>query len=147
MLTTLSSGADVASSGAGFTIPDGMYPAEKVSPPSEGRVSPTVSDRVNILGVGAAPQDLNDAVATLERWRAERRPDYVCVLSVHGLVAAQAIRRSGMPSTIAAWLSKPACRSCGGHVSRVSLRLVVSVAPICSMPRAPSFTGTPTKRP
>ena len=56
MLTTLSSGADVASSGAEFTIPDGMYPAEKVSPPSEGRVSPTVSDRVNILGVGATPR-------------------------------------------------------------------------------------------
>ena len=59
MLTTLSSGADAASSGAGFTIPDGMYGAEQVSSPSEGHASPAVSDRVNILGVGATPQDLN----------------------------------------------------------------------------------------
>jgi N-acetylglucosaminyldiphosphoundecaprenol N-acetyl-beta-D-mannosaminyltransferase len=48
-----------------------------------------VSDRVNILGVGAMPLDLNRAVATLERWRAERRQEYVCVVSVHGLVVAQ----------------------------------------------------------
>ena len=89
MLTTLSSGADAASSGTGFTIPDGVYGAEQVSPPSERRASPAASDRVNILGVGATPQDLNGAVATLERWRAERRTEYVCVVSVHGLVAAQ----------------------------------------------------------
>jgi N-acetylglucosaminyldiphosphoundecaprenol N-acetyl-beta-D-mannosaminyltransferase len=48
-----------------------------------------MSDRVNILGVGATPQDLNCAVATLDRWRAERRQEYVCVVSVHGLVVAQ----------------------------------------------------------
>jgi N-acetylglucosaminyldiphosphoundecaprenol N-acetyl-beta-D-mannosaminyltransferase len=89
MLTTLSPGAGLASSGAEFTIPDGVYGAEQVSLPSEGRASPTVSDRVNILGVGATPQDVNTAVATLERWRAERRQEYVCVVSVHGLVVAQ----------------------------------------------------------
>ena len=89
MLTTLSSGADAASSGVGFTIPDGMYPAEKVSPAREGRASPAASDRVNILGVSATAQDLDTAVATLERWRAERRSEYVCVVSVRGLVAAQ----------------------------------------------------------
>lgn len=88
MLTTLSPGADSASS-TGFTIPNGVYGAEQVSPPSERRASPAVSDRVNILGVGATPQDLNTAVATLERWRAERRTEYVCVVSVHGLVVAQ----------------------------------------------------------
>src|SRR5271165_7401304 len=61
------------------------------------------SDRVNILGVGAMPLDLGKAVATLERWRVERRRDYVCVVSVHGLVTAQrnpeickALNRSGM---------------------------------------------------
>src|SRR6478736_1832810 len=89
MLTTLSPGAGTASSGTGFTIPDGVYGAEQVPPRSEGRVSPPVSDRVNIVGVGATPQDLNTAVATLERWRAEGRQEYVCVVSVHGLVVAQ----------------------------------------------------------
>ena len=89
MLTTLSPGADAALSGTEFTMPDGVCGAELVSPPSEGRTSPAVSDRVNILGVGATPQDLNTAVATLERWRAEQRQEYVCVVSVHGLVVAQ----------------------------------------------------------
>jgi N-acetylglucosaminyldiphosphoundecaprenol N-acetyl-beta-D-mannosaminyltransferase len=52
-------------------------------------VRPAVGDRVNILGVGATPLDLNRAVATLERWRVEGRREYVCVVSVHGLVVAQ----------------------------------------------------------
>src|SRR6476661_284703 len=89
MLTTPSLSAGSASPGTGFTSSDGVYGAEQVSPPSEGRASPAVSDRVNILGVGATPQDLNTAVATLERWRAERRREYVCVVSVHGLMVAQ----------------------------------------------------------
>jgi N-acetylglucosaminyldiphosphoundecaprenol N-acetyl-beta-D-mannosaminyltransferase len=89
MLTTLSPSAGTAASGTEFTIPDGVCGAEQVSSPSEGRASPAVTDRVNIRGVGATPQDLNTAVATLERWRAERRQEYVCVVSVHGLVMAQ----------------------------------------------------------
>ena len=90
MLTrgTLTPGA-VTPSGANFTIPDGAYGAEQVSLRSEGRTFPALSDRVNILGVGATPQDLNSAVTTLDRWRAERRQEYVCVVSVHGLVVAQ----------------------------------------------------------
>jgi len=56
---------------------------------AESRAPPAVSDRVNILGVGITPLDLKRAVATLERWRAERRQEYVCVVSVHGLVVAQ----------------------------------------------------------
>jgi N-acetylglucosaminyldiphosphoundecaprenol N-acetyl-beta-D-mannosaminyltransferase len=76
-------------SGADFTIPDGAYGAEQVSSRSEGRTLPALSDRVNILGVGATPQDLNSAVTTLDQWRAERRQEYVCVVSVHGLVVAQ----------------------------------------------------------
>jgi N-acetylglucosaminyldiphosphoundecaprenol N-acetyl-beta-D-mannosaminyltransferase len=47
------------------------------------------SDRVNILGVGATPLDLDKAVAMLEQWRIERRREYVCLISVHGLVVAQ----------------------------------------------------------
>jgi N-acetylglucosaminyldiphosphoundecaprenol N-acetyl-beta-D-mannosaminyltransferase len=91
MLTrgTLSPGATTPSS-ANFTIPDGAYGAEpQVSSRSEGPTLPALSDRVNILGVGATPRDLNSAVATLDRWRAERRQEYVCVVSVHGLVVAQ----------------------------------------------------------
>src|ERR1700754_4202779 len=50
---------------------------------AESRAPPAVSDRVDILGVGITPLDLKRAVATLERWRAERRQEYVCVVSVH----------------------------------------------------------------
>ena len=50
---------------------------------------PTERDRVNILGVGAMPLDLGTAVAMLEQWRAEGRREYVCLISVHGLVMAQ----------------------------------------------------------
>jgi N-acetylglucosaminyldiphosphoundecaprenol N-acetyl-beta-D-mannosaminyltransferase len=91
MLTSgpLSQSQAAAPSGADFTVPDGVYGAEQVSSRSEGRALPAVSDRVNILGVGATPQDLNSAVTTLDRWRAERRQEYVCVVSVHGLVVAQ----------------------------------------------------------
>ena len=56
---------------------------------AESRAPPAVSDRVDILGVGITPLDLKRAVATLERWRAERRQEYVCVVSVHGLLVAQ----------------------------------------------------------
>ena len=49
----------------------------------------TASDRVNILGVGAMPLELGKAVAMLEQWRIERRREYVCLISVHGLVVAQ----------------------------------------------------------
>ncbi len=91
MLTsgTLSRGAAATPSGVEFTIPEGAYGAERVSSGNEGRAFPAVGDRVNILGVGATPQDLNSAVATLDRWRTERRREYVCVVSVHGLVVAQ----------------------------------------------------------
>jgi len=49
----------------------------------------TTSERVNILGVGAMPLDLSKAVTALERWRVEGRREYVCLISVHGLVVAQ----------------------------------------------------------
>ena len=73
-----------------FAVPNGAYGAEQqVCSRGESRALAAVSDRVNILGVGAMPLDLTRAVATLERWRAERRQEYVCVVSVHGLVVAQ----------------------------------------------------------
>ena len=50
---------------------------------------PPAGDKVNILGVGAMPLDLDKAVAMLEQWRIERRREYVCLISVHGLVVAQ----------------------------------------------------------
>ena len=59
--------------------------------------------RVNILGVGITPVNLTQAVATLEKWRQERRRDYVCCTSVHGLVEGQrdpevrcALNRAGL---------------------------------------------------
>ena len=45
--------------------------------------------RVNILGIGAMPMVLPQAVATLEGWREQGRRDYVCCICVHGLVSAQ----------------------------------------------------------
>jgi N-acetylglucosaminyldiphosphoundecaprenol N-acetyl-beta-D-mannosaminyltransferase len=60
-------------------------------------------DRVNIVGVGVMPLDLAQAVDTLDKWREEGRRDYVCCVSVHGLVTAQrdpairdAINRCGL---------------------------------------------------
>ena len=52
-----------APSGADFKVPDGEYGAEpQVCSRGESRALPAMSDRVNILGVGATPQDLNSAV-------------------------------------------------------------------------------------
>jgi N-acetylglucosaminyldiphosphoundecaprenol N-acetyl-beta-D-mannosaminyltransferase len=59
--------------------------------------------RVNMLGVGVTGISLPEAIATLEKWREERRRDYVCCVTVHGLVMAQrnpvirsALNRAGM---------------------------------------------------
>ena len=135
MLTsgTMPRDAVAATSDADITVSDGTCRAPQGSSRSEGRSSPAMSDRVNILGVGATPQDLKRAVATLDRWRAERRQEYVCVVSVHGLVVAQhdpAIRHAlnhcgmatedGMPLV---WWSR---------LAGASLRRAASVAPICS---------------
>jgi N-acetylglucosaminyldiphosphoundecaprenol N-acetyl-beta-D-mannosaminyltransferase len=45
--------------------------------------------RVNILGVGVNPVNLQEATQLLERWREIGRREYVCCTSVHGLVQAQ----------------------------------------------------------
>lgn len=69
------------------------------------RSSPSMAtgQRVNILGVGVNALDLDRAAATLDTWREEQRRDYVCVVSVHGLVVSQrdavirgALNRCGM---------------------------------------------------
>jgi N-acetylglucosaminyldiphosphoundecaprenol N-acetyl-beta-D-mannosaminyltransferase len=48
-----------------------------------------IPERVNIIGVGVMPLDLPQVVETIERWREEGKRDYVCCVSVHGLVTAQ----------------------------------------------------------
>lgn len=65
--------------------------------------APNILPRVNILGVGITPLNLMQAVEILEKWRAEERREYVCCVSVHGLVEAQrdpevrsALNRSGL---------------------------------------------------
>lgn len=77
--------------------------AEVVVERSAVSAPPAAIERVNILGVGAMPLDLAKAAETLERWRTERQREYVCLISVHGLVVAQrdpairnALNRSGM---------------------------------------------------
>ena len=51
--------------------------------------SQRTAPRVDILGVGITPVDLRQAVETLEKWRDEKRREYVCCTSVHGIVEAQ----------------------------------------------------------
>ena len=88
------------------------------------------NQRVNILGVGAMPMDLPGAVATLERWRAEKRRDYVCLISVHGLVVAQrdpVIRESLNRSGLAAEDGMPF--GLGGLAFQVSREPVACVGP------------------
>jgi N-acetylglucosaminyldiphosphoundecaprenol N-acetyl-beta-D-mannosaminyltransferase len=70
---------------------------------AQGRVQNNDPPKLNILGVGVVPTTLSAAMATLERWRQEGRRDYVCCVSVHGLVIAQrdrevrqALNRSGL---------------------------------------------------
>ncbi|PWC53002.1 glycosyl transferase [Azospirillum sp. TSO22-1] len=77
--------------------------------------------RVDILGVRVWAQRLDQAVATLGGWIAERRQGYVCVTGVHGVIeshrdpalkaihnAAGMVTTDGMPLV---WL----CRRAGHH--------------------------------
>ena len=76
--------------GGEFTTPYGASGVERpVSENGALSTQPTANGRVNILGVGAMPLDLGKAAAMLEQWRIERRREYVCLISVHGLVVAQ----------------------------------------------------------
>jgi N-acetylglucosaminyldiphosphoundecaprenol N-acetyl-beta-D-mannosaminyltransferase len=51
--------------------------------------APVAGQRADVLGVRVAATDLAQAVATLDTWRQEGRRDYVCCVSVHGVVVAQ----------------------------------------------------------
>jgi N-acetylglucosaminyldiphosphoundecaprenol N-acetyl-beta-D-mannosaminyltransferase len=78
--------------------------SQSVSVCLDGLTPEQIRDRrTNILGVGVTATNLSQTVATLERWREEGRRDYVCFVSVHGVVTAQrdptirsALNRSGL---------------------------------------------------
>src|SRR5258708_22081646 len=87
---------------------------------------PIRDDRVDILGVGVSPINLEDAIATIERWVGERSRNYVCITGVHGVMESrrdQRLRRihndagmvtpDGMPLV---WLSRFLGKS---HTDRV----------------------------
>ena len=87
---------------------------------------PIHDDRVDILGVGVSPINVDDAIATIERWIGERSRNYVCITGVHGLMESrrdQRLRRvhneagmvtpDGMPLV---WLLRLLSR---GNVDRV----------------------------
>jgi N-acetylglucosaminyldiphosphoundecaprenol N-acetyl-beta-D-mannosaminyltransferase len=50
-------------------------------------------DRVDILGVGVSSINLDDAVATIERWIGERSRNYVCITGVHGVMESRRDQR------------------------------------------------------
>src|SRR5258706_13159345 len=49
--------------------------------------------RVDILGVGVSPINLDDAIATIERWISERSRNYVCIAGVHGVMESRRDQR------------------------------------------------------
>jgi N-acetylglucosaminyldiphosphoundecaprenol N-acetyl-beta-D-mannosaminyltransferase len=46
-------------------------------------------DRSDILGVGVSAINLDDAVATIERWIGESSRNYVCITGVHGVMESR----------------------------------------------------------
>jgi N-acetylglucosaminyldiphosphoundecaprenol N-acetyl-beta-D-mannosaminyltransferase len=44
------------------------------------------TDRADVLGVDVSVINMDDAIATLERWIEEERREYVCVTGVHGVM-------------------------------------------------------------
>jgi N-acetylglucosaminyldiphosphoundecaprenol N-acetyl-beta-D-mannosaminyltransferase len=50
-------------------------------------------DRTNILGVSVSSINLDDAVATIERWISERSYNYVCVTDVHCVMESRTNER------------------------------------------------------
>lgn len=46
-------------------------------------------DRIDVLGIGVSRINLDDAVARIERWIAERSHNYVCVSGVHGVMLSR----------------------------------------------------------
>jgi N-acetylglucosaminyldiphosphoundecaprenol N-acetyl-beta-D-mannosaminyltransferase len=54
---------------------------------------PIRDDRVDILGVGVSPINLDDAIATIERWISERSRNYVCITGAHGVMESRRDQR------------------------------------------------------
>ncbi len=54
---------------------------------------PIRDDRVDILGVGVSPINLDDAIATIERWISERARNYVCITGVHRVMRSRRDQR------------------------------------------------------
>lgn len=46
-------------------------------------------ERFNVLGVGISAISMADALATIETWITTRRPNYVCITGVHGVMESQ----------------------------------------------------------
>lgn len=51
-----------------------------------------VPHRLNILGVGVSAINMNQAVATVERWIARRERRYVCITNIHGVMESQRVQ-------------------------------------------------------
>jgi N-acetylglucosaminyldiphosphoundecaprenol N-acetyl-beta-D-mannosaminyltransferase len=49
-------------------------------------------ERFNVLGVGISAICMADALATIEAWITARRPNYVCITGVHGVMESQSDR-------------------------------------------------------
>lgn len=65
-----------------MTAPEpAAWPASRFRDPTSGRV--------NVLGVGVSPVNLERAVDTLGSWVAEGRSEYVCVSGVHGVMESR----------------------------------------------------------
>jgi len=54
---------------------------------------PIRNDRVDILGVGVSPINVDDAIATIERWISEGSRNYVCITGVHGVMESRRNQR------------------------------------------------------
>jgi N-acetylglucosaminyldiphosphoundecaprenol N-acetyl-beta-D-mannosaminyltransferase len=49
--------------------------------------------RVNVLGVSVAAVELAGVLETIDRWRSQRTPSYVCVTPAHSIMACQQDKR------------------------------------------------------
>jgi DNA-binding CsgD family transcriptional regulator len=54
---------------------------------------PIRDDRVDIFGVGVSPIDMDDAIATIERWISSGSRNYVCIRDVHGVMESRSDQR------------------------------------------------------
>jgi N-acetylglucosaminyldiphosphoundecaprenol N-acetyl-beta-D-mannosaminyltransferase len=60
-------------------------------------------DRVDIFGVGVGPINLDDAIATIERWISECSRNYVCIAGVHGVMESRRNQRLRRTHNAPAW--------------------------------------------